>query len=72
MPMQGTRQRQADLYPALDESYIDFMSRCGDEIGDQDVCQLIWDDAWGEDRGGAKDVVYKTHASKVNGQEFVL
>jgi HK97 family phage prohead protease/HK97 family phage major capsid protein len=76
--MQPKRQRQADLYPALDESYIDFMSRCGDEIGDQDVCQLIWDDAWDKDSYGgghqasAKGVVYKTHAAKVNGQEFVL
>jgi HK97 family phage prohead protease/HK97 family phage major capsid protein len=72
--MQGKRQRQADLYPALDESYVDFMSRCGDEIGDQDVCQLIWDDAWdkGAPASTTKDVVYKTHAAKVNGQEFVL
>jgi HK97 family phage prohead protease/HK97 family phage major capsid protein len=68
------KQRQADLYPALDESYIDFMSRCGSEIGDQDVCQLIWDDAWdkGAPASTTKDVVYKTHAAKVSGQEFVL
>lgn len=75
--MSKRHQRQGDLYPALDESYIDFMNRCGDEIGDQDICQLIWDDAWDVDSyagasSTAKDVVYKTHASKVNGQEFVL
>jgi HK97 family phage prohead protease len=68
----GMRQRQGDLYPDLDESYIDFMGRCGDEIGDQDVCQLIWEDAWDEDKGAAKDVCYKTHAGQVNGLEFVL
>ncbi|TMQ24148.1 MAG: phage major capsid protein [Deltaproteobacteria bacterium] len=75
--MSKRHQRQGDLYPALDESYIDFMNRCSDDIGDQDVCQLIWDDAWDVDSyagasSTAKDVVYKTHASKVNGQEFVL
>ena len=59
-------QRQGDLYPDDDETYEDFMDRCTDEIGDEDVCQLIWDDR------GAKDVCHKTHASKVNGLEFVL
>jgi HK97 family phage prohead protease/HK97 family phage major capsid protein len=68
----GMRQRQGDLYPDLDESYIDFMSRCGDELGDQDVCQLIWEDAWDEDKGAAKDICFKTHAGQVNGLEFVL
>ena len=42
-------QRQGDLYPDDDETYEDFMDRCTDEIGDEDVCQLIWDDR------GAKD-----------------
>ena len=59
-------QRQGDLYPDDDETYEDFMDRCTDEIGDEDVCQLIWDDR------GAKDVCHKTHASKVAGLEFVL
>jgi HK97 family phage prohead protease/HK97 family phage major capsid protein len=68
----GMRQRQSDLYPDLDESYIDFMSRCGDELGDQDVCQLIWEDAWDEDKGAARDICFKTHAGQVNGLEFVL
>jgi HK97 family phage prohead protease/HK97 family phage major capsid protein len=68
----GMRQRQGDLYPDLDESYVDFMSRCGDELGDQDVCQLIWEDAWDEDKGAAKDICFKTHAGQVNGLEFVL
>ena len=59
-------QRQGDLYPDDDETYEDFMDRCSDELGDEDVCQLIWDDR------GAKDVCHKTHASKVVGLEFVL
>ena len=62
------RQRQGDdLYPDDDETYEDFMDRCSDQIGDEDVCQLIWDD-----RSGNKDVCHKTHAGKVNGLEFVL
>jgi HK97 family phage prohead protease len=67
------QQRQGDLYPALDESYIDFMSRCGNEIGDQDVCQLIWEDAWDEDRSAKNgDIRHKTHAGKTGGLEYVL
>ena len=69
----GLRQRQGDLYPSIDESYVDFMSRCGEELGDQDVCQLIWEDAWDDDKGAAKDIVYKTHMEKkVEGREFVM
>ena len=59
--------RQGDLYPDDDETYEDFMDRCSDDLGDEDVCQLIWDD-----RGGNKDVVHKTHSGKVAGLEFVL
>ena len=42
------------------------MDRCSDEIGDEDVCQIIWDNR------AAEGVRYKTHAEKVNGLEFVL
>ena len=31
------RQRQGDLYPDDTESHDDFMARCSDEIGDEDV-----------------------------------
>lgn len=63
------QQRQGDLYPDDDESYEDFMDRCTGEIGDDDVCDLIW-----EDRGAkASGVHHKTHSSsKINGLEYVL
>jgi HK97 family phage prohead protease len=52
--------------PDDDEDYSDFMDRCTDEL-EQDECQVIWD----EERG-AKNVVHKTHAAKVEGMEFVM
>src|SRR6516162_3609008 len=55
-----------DIEPDDDESYEDFMDRCSDEIGDEDVCQIIWDER------SAGSIKRKTHAGKVNGQEFVL
>jgi HK97 family phage major capsid protein/HK97 family phage prohead protease len=55
-----------DIEPDDDESYEDFMDRCSDEIGDDDVCQIIWDNR------AADSIRYKTHAEKVNGLEFVL
>lgn len=58
-------QRQ-DIEPDDDESYSDFMDRCTDEIGDEDVCQIIWDNR------AADGLRFKTHAEKVNGLEFVL
>ena len=58
-----TRQ---DIEPDDDESYEDFMDRCSDEIGDDDVCQIIWDNR------AADGIRYKTHAEKVSGLEFVL
>ena len=58
-----TRQ---DIEPDDDESYEDFMDRCSDEIGDEDVCQIIWDNR------AADSIRYKTHAEKVSGLEFVL
>ncbi|WP_080663707.1 phage major capsid protein [Bradyrhizobium elkanii] len=51
------------------EDYDDrseFMSDCLEEIGDQDQCQLMWDER------AAKGVVHKTHAETVNGMDFVL
>ena len=33
-----------DIEPDDDESHDDFICRCLDEIGDEDVCQLIWDE----------------------------
>lgn len=58
-------QRQ-DIEPEDDESYSDFMDRCTDEIGDEEVCQIIWDNR------AADGLRFKTHAEKVNGLEFVL
>ncbi len=59
--------RAKDIEPEDDETQEDFLDRCMDEIGDEDVCQLIWD----EERS-AKDVRHKTHAENVGGMEFVL
>jgi HK97 family phage prohead protease/HK97 family phage major capsid protein len=58
-------QRQ-DIEPDDDESYEDFMDRCSDEIGDEDVCQIIWDNR------AADGIRYKTVAEKGSGLEFVL
>lgn len=58
-----TRQ---DIEPDDDKSYEDFMDRCSDEIGDEDVCQIIWDER------AAEGIRHRTHAAKVNGLEFVL
>ena len=44
------------------------MDRCTDEIGDEDVCDLIWEDRGAKDR----DVCHKTHAGKTAGLEYVL
>jgi HK97 family phage prohead protease/HK97 family phage major capsid protein len=57
-----------DIEPDDDESYEDFMDRCSDEIGDDDACQLIWDNRGAE----TVDVVHKTHAAEVSGMEFVM
>jgi HK97 family phage prohead protease/HK97 family phage major capsid protein len=51
------------------EEYDDedeFMSDCVDEIGSEDACQMIWENA------AAKDIQYKTHSATVSGMEFVL
>jgi HK97 family phage prohead protease len=60
------KTKQDDLEPEDDETYEDFMDRCTDELGNEDACQTLWDDR------AAKSVVHKTHASKVEGMEFVM
>jgi HK97 family phage prohead protease len=63
----ATRIQRQDIEPDDDESYEDFMSRCGDEIGDEDVCQMIWDER------AAEGIRYKTHLQdKIVGREFVM
>lgn len=66
--------RQKQIEPEDDESQQDFLDRCIDEIGDEDVCQLIWDEQGVDDADdrAAKRVVHKTHAGAVSGKEFVL
>jgi HK97 family phage prohead protease/HK97 family phage major capsid protein len=52
----------------------EFMSDCMDELGDEDQCQLLWDNAKngnGDDKS-ANGVKHKTHAGTINGLEFVL
>jgi HK97 family phage prohead protease/HK97 family phage major capsid protein len=72
-----------DKDKSLDDAEIDpddyddedeFMSDCMDELGDEDQCQVIWDDAKnGDDKSvNGTDVKHKTHAGKVNALEFVL
>ena len=63
------RDNGDDLSPDDDESYDDFLDRCLDEIGDDDACQVLWDN---RTVAGA-DVKHKTHAStETGGLEFVL
>jgi HK97 family phage prohead protease len=68
MRVQRARRQDGELYPDDDESYEDFMDRCSDEVGDEDVCQLIWDDRGAKD----SDICHKTHTSKTGGLEYVL
>jgi HK97 family phage prohead protease len=49
-----------------DDEQDEFMSDCIDELGNEDVCQTLWEDR------GAGGVKYKTHASQVSGMEFIL
>ncbi|MBR0753492.1 phage major capsid protein [Bradyrhizobium jicamae] len=57
---------RSDIEPEDDETYSDFMDRCTDEIGDADVCQIIWDNR------AADGLRHKVNAAKKNGLEFVL
>lgn len=61
------QDKQIDIEPEDDESEEDFIDRCTDEIGDEDVCQFIWDN-----RQGDETVRYKTHAGKLSDMEYVL
>jgi HK97 family phage prohead protease/HK97 family phage major capsid protein len=49
-----------------DDEEDEFISDCVDELGNEDVCQMLWDDR------SAGEVKYKTHAAKVSGMEFIL
>jgi HK97 family phage prohead protease/HK97 family phage major capsid protein len=49
-----------------DDDEDGFISDCVDEIGNEDVCQMLW-----EDRSAAA-MRHKTHDGKVNGMEFIL
>src|ERR1700754_3155079 len=66
MPKRKATTTRQDIEPDDDESYSDFMDRCTDENGDQETCQIIWDERT------AAGIRHKTHAAKVNGLEFVL
>jgi HK97 family phage prohead protease len=55
-----------DLEPEEDESEDDFMERCTDEIGDEEACQILWENR------GAGDIRHKTHEGKVGALEFIL
>jgi len=54
--------------PADYDSKDEFMEDCIDECGDEDRCQLIWE----ERAARAQSIKHKTHAGKVHGLEFVL
>jgi HK97 family phage prohead protease/HK97 family phage major capsid protein len=49
-----------------DDELDEFISDCVDEIGNEDVCQMLWDDR------GARGVKIKTHEGSVGGMEFIL
>jgi HK97 family phage prohead protease len=53
--------------PGPDEDFSEFMDRCVDELGDVQECAIIWQ----EEKGDAA-IVRKTHASKVEGMNFVM
>jgi HK97 family phage prohead protease/HK97 family phage major capsid protein len=48
------------------EDQDEFMSDCVDETGDEDQCQMMWDNK------SADGIRHKTHDGLVNGMEFVL
>ena len=60
--------KRQDLMPYDDEEEDDFMERCVDELGDEEVCALIWENASAD---GA-DIKHKLHANEGQGMEFVL
>jgi HK97 family phage prohead protease len=54
-----------EMEPEDDESYEDFMDRCGEDL-DDDQCQVIWDNK------SATGIKYKVHAGTVKDREFIL
>jgi HK97 family phage prohead protease/HK97 family phage major capsid protein len=60
----GKQVPDPDDYEDDDEDQ--FISDCVDEIGNEDVCQMLWDDR------SAGELKHKTHDGKVSGMEFVL
>ena len=58
-------QRQ-DIEPADGEDEETFMDRCLDEVGDEEVCEWIWNNK------AADGVRHKTHSADVQGMEFIL
>jgi HK97 family phage prohead protease/HK97 family phage major capsid protein len=70
--------KQDGYEPDDDESYEDFMERCTDDLGNEDACQLLWEDSDnaaaddGDDDKSAAGVEHRTHAGEVSGLEFVL
>jgi HK97 family phage prohead protease/HK97 family phage major capsid protein len=67
MGITAAKAQRQDIEPDDGESFEDFMDRCTDEVGDEDVCQIIWDE-----RAAGDGIRHKTHAGKVNDLEFVL
>jgi HK97 family phage prohead protease/HK97 family phage major capsid protein len=68
-----------DLQPDDGENYDDFMDRCVGEIGDEDACQVIWDNSDNADIDYDEDamkraggVKHKTHDGQLTGLDFVL
>jgi HK97 family phage prohead protease/HK97 family phage major capsid protein len=59
---------KAMVDPADYEDEEDFMGDCVDELGDEDVCQIIWDNAGFQPQA----IKHKTHDGKVAGMEFIL
>jgi HK97 family phage prohead protease/HK97 family phage major capsid protein len=49
-----------------DDELDEFISDCVDEIGNEDVCQMLWDDR------GASGLKVKTHEGSIGGMEFIL
>lgn len=57
-----------DCTPGDDEDHETFMQRCQDEGGDEEECQLAWE----ERRLDPDRVVHKAHVSDSTGFEFIL
>lgn len=52
--------------PEDGESQEEFMDRCMSEDGDQDACELAWEER------SVKGVLYRTHVTEGSGLEFIL